>query len=113
MRKILAADKINPEAQKAIEGFYPEVIKEIEGALIGNEWVIVGMKQNPVVKKARGILSAGGVSFKYIEHGSYFVGWKLRLAIKLYTGWPTFPQVFHKGILIGGASDLEKYFKKS
>jgi monothiol glutaredoxin len=36
-------------------------------------------------------------------------GWKKRLAIKLWTGWPTFPQIFHKGVLIGGAKDLEAY----
>ncbi|HEX7666296.1 MAG TPA: glutaredoxin domain-containing protein, partial [Polyangiaceae bacterium] len=33
---------------------------------------------------------------------SYFSEWKRRLAIKLWSGWPTFPQVFVKGTLIGG-----------
>ena len=31
-----------------------------------------------------------------------------RLALKMWTGWPTFPMVFVKGVLIGGASDLAK-----
>jgi glutaredoxin-related protein len=26
----------------------------------------------------------------------------------LWTGWPTFPMVFVKGVLVGGADDLEK-----
>ena len=26
----------------------------------------------------------------------------------MWTGWPTFPMVFAKGVLIGGASDLER-----
>jgi monothiol glutaredoxin len=34
--------------------------------------------------------------------------WQERLAIKMWSGWSTYPQVFVKGILIGGASDLKK-----
>ena len=26
----------------------------------------------------------------------------------MWTGWPTFPMVFVKGVLVGGASDLER-----
>ena len=26
----------------------------------------------------------------------------------MWTGWPTFPMVFVKGTLVGGASDLDK-----
>jgi glutaredoxin-related protein len=33
--------------------------------------------------------------------------WRRRNALKMWTGWPTFPMVFVKGTLIGGASDLE------
>ena len=29
-------------------------------------------------------------------------------ALKAWTGWPTFPMVFVKGNLIGGAADLER-----
>jgi glutaredoxin-related protein len=29
-------------------------------------------------------------------------------ALKRWTGWPTIPMVFVKGVLIGGASDLAK-----
>ena len=31
-----------------------------------------------------------------------------RLAIKMWSGWPTYPQIFIKGTLVGGASDLKK-----
>lgn len=109
MRKVLSDSKIHMAAQNAISQFYPEIVAEVESAISNHEWVIVGMGQNPVVKKARRILESKGVNFHYIEHGSYFSGWKKRLAIKLWSGWPTFPQVFHKGVLIGGADDLEKY----
>jgi glutaredoxin-related protein len=26
----------------------------------------------------------------------------------MWTGWPTFPMVFVKGVLVGGASELER-----
>lgn len=109
MRKILPDAKVHPEAQKAIAEFHTDVVTQIELAIAQHEWVIVGMAQNPVVKKARRLLESKNVKYHYIEHGSYFSGWKKRLAIKLWSGWPTFPQVFHKGVLLGGAADLEKY----
>ncbi len=109
MRKTLPADKIHPEAKNAIVHFHSETVEQIEKAIATNEWVVVGMSQNPVVKQARKMLEKESIPFHYIEHGSYFSDWKKRLAIKLWSGWPTFPQVFHKGNLIGGASDLKKY----
>jgi monothiol glutaredoxin len=109
MRTILSDQQLHPGARLAIEKFHPDIVGEVAAALVDHEWVVVGMAQNPVVKKARRILEARHISYHYIQHGSYFSGWKKRLAIKLWSGWPTFPQVFHKGVLIGGADDLERY----
>lgn len=109
MRKILTDSKINPKAQEAINSFHSSVVNEIEQALQNNEWVIVGMAQNPFVGKARNFLTQKNIPFHYMEYGSYFSQWKQRLAIKIWSGWPTFPQVFHKGVLIGGFKDLESY----
>jgi monothiol glutaredoxin len=47
-------------------------------------------------------------AYRYLEYGSYFSGWRLRTALKMWTGWPTFPMVFVKGVLVGGASDLQR-----
>ena len=33
---------------------------------------------------------------------------KKRLAIKLWSGWPTFPQVFVRGVLIGGNDETRR-----
>ena len=109
MRKTIADEKIHKGAALVMSAYHPDVISEVEKAVASHEWVIVGMAQNPIVKKARGILDARKTKYHYIQYGSYFSAWKQRLAIKLWSGWPTFPQVFHKGILIGGAQDLEKY----
>ncbi|MBC7752716.1 MAG: glutaredoxin [Moraxellaceae bacterium] len=111
MRKILSTEKQHMAAQSAIAGFHLDTVNEVESAISNNQWVIVGMKHNPVVTKARGILKDHKINYHYIEYGSYFSGWKKRLAIKLWSGWPTFPQVFHNGILVGGAQDLENYLK--
>jgi glutaredoxin-related protein len=46
------------------------------------------------------------VPFEYLEFGSYLSDWKRRLALKMWTGWPTIPMVFVKGVLVGGAEDL-------
>jgi glutaredoxin-related protein len=60
------------------------------------------MAQNVHVGRVRKALDGAGVSYTYLEFGSYFSRWRERLAIKLWTGWPTFPQVFVEGTLIGG-----------
>ena len=109
MRPILEEAKVNAKALATIENFHPLVVKQAQEAIENNEWVIIGMKQNPVVKQARKYLDAKSIPYFYICHGTYTSQWKVRLAIKLWSGWATFPQVFHKGILIGGAADLKKY----
>ena len=40
-------------------------------------------------------------------HGSYLSGYYKRLAVKMWSGYPTFPQVFVKGVLIGGLRELQ------
>lgn len=60
------------------------------------------MAQNPHVRKVRSELREAGIEFHYLEYGSYLSSWAPRLAIKLWSGWPTFPQVFVRGTLIGG-----------
>jgi len=83
-------------------------VKEVQAAVAANRVVVVGMRMNPFPRKARKLLDAAGVAYKYIEYGSYLGDYRRRLALKLWTGWPTYPMVFVKGVLIGGASDLEK-----
>ena len=111
MRKILSPEKLDGLAIKAISGFHPEMIKTVEEAIQANKIVIVGMAQNPFVKKARKALDEKHMSFKYVELGNYFSMWKERLAIKLWSGWPTFPQVFVEGKLIGGFKELELWLQ--
>lgn len=109
MRNTLNHDQIATSALNAMETFHPSYVKEVEEAIKSNAYVVVGMKQNPVVRKARKLLDDRNITYKYIEHGSYFSKWKERLAIKLWSGWPTFPMVFVNGKLIGGGRELKNY----
>jgi monothiol glutaredoxin len=93
---------IAPAALAAMEARHPEVVREVQAAIGGNAVVVIGMAQNPHVKRVRKALDAAGVAYAYLEYGSYLSKWRERLAIKLWSGWPTFPQVFVRGVLIGG-----------
>ena len=110
MRKVL--DKVDTPALTAIQNFHPTVIQEVESAIQKNKIVVVGMSMNPFVGKARKALTESGKDFKYIEYGSYFSQWKPRLAVKIWSGWPTFPQVFVDGKLIGGFQETSHWLKQ-
>ena len=96
----------NDHVEKKIASFHADFIEEVHEAIGQHAVVVVGMAQNPHVRRARRALESAGVGFHYIEHGSYLSGWQRRLAIKLWTGFPTFPMVFVKGTLIGGADEV-------
>ena len=105
----LTAEKISPTARDVVSNFHRAIVDKVAATVASDPVVIVGMAQNPVVKGARKLLDEEGIKYTYLEYGSYFSQWKERLAIKLWSGWPTYPQVFHKGRLIGGAADLVRY----
>jgi len=105
-RKILDESQIHPAIRKIIANHHADIVREVQAAIAANDVVVVGMKQNPHPKKARKALDAAGLPYKYLEYGSYLDGWRRRNALKMWTGWPTFPMVFVKGVLIGGADDL-------
>lgn len=93
---------VSPAALSRMQGFHAEVVRQVEEAVRRDAVVVVGMAQNPHVRRVRQALNEAGVAFTYLEYGSYFSKWRERLAIKLWSGWPTFPQVFVRGVLIGG-----------
>ena len=107
-RSILAETQIHPAIRQKISSYRTDIVSEVQAAIAANEIVVVGMRQNPFPKKARKLLEAAGLVYKYFEYGSYLSEWRKRLALKMWTGWPTFPMVFVNGVLIGGASDLER-----
>jgi glutaredoxin-related protein len=107
-RLILPESQIHPTVREKIANYRADVLKEVQAAVAANDIVVVGMRQNPFPKKARKALDAAGLAYKYLEYGSYLGEWRKRLVFKMWTGWPTFPMVFVKGVLIGGADDLAR-----
>jgi len=110
-RSILDEAHIHPSIRETIAGNHADIVREVQTAVAGNDVVVVGMAQNPFPKRARRLLDGAGVAYRYLEYGSYFSDWRRRNALKMWTGWPRFPMVFVKGVLVGGADDLERLVK--
>jgi glutaredoxin-related protein len=106
-RPQLDPTKIAAPAAQKIADFHADVVREVAETVARDHIVVVGMAQNPHVRNVRRALDEAKIAYTYIEYGSYFSEWRKRLAIKLWSGWPTFPQVFVDGTLIGG-EDLTK-----
>ncbi|MDY6943686.1 MAG: glutaredoxin [Pseudomonadota bacterium] len=108
-RAILDESRIHEAIRERISQNHRDIVDEVAKAVESNPIVVVGMSQNPHVKRARKALDAKGIAFAYLEYGSYFGSWRRRNALKMWTGWPTLPMVFVNGNLIGGADELEAW----
>lgn len=107
-RPILDEAHIHPAIRQVISDSHSDIIREVQDAITANDVVVVGMTQNPFPKKARKALDAISAPYKYLEYGSYFSEWRRRSALKIWSGWQSFPMVFVKGVLVGGADDLQR-----
>jgi glutaredoxin len=107
-RPTLAADNVSTAVHESMSAFHRDIVDEVATTVARDATVVVGMAQNPVVKRARKLLDEEGIPYTYLEYGSYFSQWKPRLAIKLWAGFPTFPMVFRGGKLEGGFAELKK-----
>src|SRR5205807_10588635 len=107
-RHVLDEARIHPAIREKISRNHQDLVDEVIAAVAAHDIVVVGMKQNPNPKRARARLRAKNLPHHYLEYGSYVGPWRRRNALKMWTGWPTFPMIFVKGTFIGGADDLEK-----
>jgi monothiol glutaredoxin len=107
-RPVLDESRIHPAIRDTVANNRMQLVREVQAAIAAHAVVVVGMAMNPMPKKARKLLDAAGITYHYLEYGSYFNTWRQRNALKMWTGWPTFPMVFVKGMLVGGADDVEK-----
>jgi len=107
-RAILDESRIHPAIRDRIAERHADVVAEVQAAIAAADVVVVGMAQNPFVRRARRALDAAGVPFRYLQYGSYLSNWRRRNALKMWTGWPTLPMIFVRGVLVGGAEDLER-----
>ena len=108
MRTILDESRLHPAIRDKVANHHADIVHNVQAASMSNPVLVVGMAQNPFCKRARRALDGAGVPYQYLEYGSYLGQWRKRNALKMWSGWPTFPMVFVKGVLVGGASDLIK-----
>ena len=107
-RPILEETRLHAAIRDKVATNRTEIVREVQDAIAKNAVVIVGMAINPAPRKARRMLDAAAIPYTYLEYGSYFRDWRRRTALKMWSGWQTFPMIFVKGALVGGASDLKK-----
>lgn len=105
-RHVLTDDQLHPAIRDKVAQQHRDIVDEVLAATQRHRVVVVGMGQNPMCKKACKALDAAGVRHHYLEYGNYFNTWRRRNALKMWTGWPTFPMVFIKGQLVGGADEV-------
>ncbi len=107
-RHVLDEAHLHAAIRDKIAASHRDIVDEVKAAIAAHDVVVVGMKVNPHPRRARKLLAAHGTKFHYLQYGGYLGSWRRRTALKMWTGWPTFPMVFVKGVLIGGATDLDK-----
>ncbi len=106
-RTVLDDARLHPAIRDKVSNLHADIVHNVQAASLSNPVLVVGMAGNPFCRRARRMLDDAGMAHHYLTYGSYFSEWRLRNALKMWSGWPTFPMVFVKGTLIGGADDLK------
>ena len=106
-RHILDESQIHPAIRQHVAACHASIVREVQDAVASHRVVVVGMQQNPMPRRARKLLDQLAIEHAYLEYGSYFSQWRRRNALKMWTGWPTFPMIFVNGVLVGGVDDLQ------
>jgi monothiol glutaredoxin len=107
-RHVLDVSRLHPAIQDRLAHWQAPIVQAVQAASLSHALLVVGMGGNPYCKRARKLLEQTGHPFHYLGYGSYVSQWKERLALKMWTGWPTFPMVFVKGTLVGGFTELRQ-----
>ena len=107
-RPILEESLIHPAVRERVARHHHAIVDEVRAASERHPVLVVGMRMNPMPRRARKLLEKAGIAHEYLAYGSYLGEWRRRNALKMWTGWPTFPMVFVQGVLVGGAEDLER-----
>lgn len=100
--------RVHPAIAGQLGGYQAELISRVEKLIQEHDVVVVGMTMNPFPGRARKLLDAQGINYEYLGLGSYLSQWRVRLGLKMWTGWPTFPMIFVKRTFIGGFQDLKR-----
>jgi monothiol glutaredoxin len=108
MRDVFPEAQVHPGISEKIASYRKEEVAAVKALIAAHRVVMVGMTQNPFPKRARKLLDSKGIPYEYLGIGSYLSEWRRRLALKMWTGWATFPMIWVDGVFIGGFEDLQK-----
>jgi monothiol glutaredoxin len=104
----MAYEPVTTAVAESRKSLHADLVAQVLQLVASEKVLVVGMAWNQPVRKARQKLDEMKVTYRYFEHGNYIVGWKARLALKIFFAWPTFPMIFVNGTFIGGNRDLRK-----
>lgn len=107
-RQTLDESRLHPAIRDQVANLHADIVHNVQAAAASHPVLVVGMAGNPFCRRARKQLDGAGIDHRYLEFGSYLSQWRARNALKMWSGWPTFPMVFVKSSLIGGSDDLGK-----
>ena len=107
-RQTLDDARLHPAIRETVANLNADIVHNVQAASASNPVLVVGMAQNPFCRRARKSLDGAAIPHHYLEYGCYLSRWRQRNALKMWTGWPTFPLVFVKGSLVGGAAELDR-----
>jgi monothiol glutaredoxin len=107
-RPVLEEARLHPAIRERVANRHADIVHNVQAAAASNTILVVGMGGNAAVRRARRLLGQQGLAYQYLGFGSYLSQWRRRNALKMWTGWPTFPMVFVKGVLVGGHDDLKR-----
>ena len=107
-RQVLDESSLHAAIRDTVANLNADIVHNVQAAAASNPVLVVGMAFNSPGRAARKALATAGIPFHYLQYGSYLGQWRRRNALKMWTGWPTFPMIFVKGQLIGGERDLRK-----
>jgi len=107
-RPVLDEAQLHSAIRDRVANAHADIVHNVGAAAASNAILVVGMAGNPWCRRARKALVGAGLPHHYLEYGSYLRGWRPRTALKMWTGWTTFPMVFVRGQLVGGAQDLQR-----
>jgi monothiol glutaredoxin len=107
-RTVLEESRLHPAIREKVANLHADIVHNVQAAAASNPILVVGMRGNSLARRARRLLSDAGLAHQYLEFGGYLSQWRRRNALKMWTGWPTFPMVFVKGVLVGGHDDLKR-----
>jgi monothiol glutaredoxin len=110
-RPTLDESRLHPAIRDKIANLHADIVHNVQSAALSNAVLVVGMAGNPFCRRARRVLAEAEIAHHYLGYGSYLSEWRPRSALKMWSGWPTFPMVFVKGNLVGGAEDIDRLIK--